>query len=313
MQKEDLRIIFMGTPDFAVPALEALIQHGYNVVAVLTAPDKPAGRGLKLVYSPVKEIAAQHHIPVLQPTSLKDAAFQEELRSYKASLQVIVAFRMLPEAVWNMPPLGSLNIHASLLPHYRGAAPINWALINGDTETGVTSFFLQHEIDTGDIILQKKVAIEPEDNFGMLYEKLKMAGADLLIETVQAVVEEHTQPYPQPQPNEPLRMAPKIFKQTCELDLTQPAENVHNFVRGLSPYPAAWLVLEGKTFKIFKGAVVPPNPFGAPGTYASDSKTFLHLQCGYNTAYAVEELQMEGKKRMNIQDFLRGFTFQHAV
>ncbi|WP_205499755.1 methionyl-tRNA formyltransferase [Rufibacter psychrotolerans] len=313
MRKEDLRIIFMGTPDFAVPSLLALVENGWNVVAVVTAPDKPAGRGLKLVPSPVKEAALQHHLPVLQPTNLKDPAFQEELRGYQASLQVIVAFRMLPEAVWNMPPLGSLNIHASLLPHYRGAAPINWALIHGDKETGVTSFFLQHEIDTGDIILQKKVAIEPEDNFGTLYEKLKHAGAELLLETVTAIAEERTQPYPQPQPEEPLRLAPKIFKQTCQIDWNQPAQQVHNFVRGLSPYPAAWTVLEGKQFKVFSGQVLENSAETAPGTYTTDGKNFLHVHCGENTAYAVEELQMEGKKRMKIQEFLRGFTFQHAV
>lgn len=313
MQKEDLRIIFMGTPDFAVPALKALVDHGWNVVAVITAPDKPAGRGLKLVYSPVKEAALAYNLPVLQPTNLKDAGFQQELKSYQASLQVIVAFRMLPEAVWNMPPLGSLNIHASLLPHYRGAAPINWALIHGDQETGVTSFFLQHEIDTGDIILQKKVAIAPEENFGSLYEKLKHAGADLLLETVQAVVEERTQPYPQPQPQEPLKMAPKIFKQTCQIDWQQPAPKVHNFVRGLSPYPAAWTILEEKQFKVFAGHVLDFKIHSSPGSYTTDGKTYLYLQCGEDTAYAIDELQMEGKKRMTIQDFLRGFTFQHAI
>ncbi|MGV3539784.1 MAG: methionyl-tRNA formyltransferase [Rufibacter sp.] len=313
MQKENLRIIFMGTPDFAVPALQALVENGWNVVAVITAPDKPAGRGLKLVPSPVKEVALQHNLPVLQPTNLKDAVFQEELRSYNATLQVIVAFRMLPEAVWNMPTLGSLNIHASLLPHYRGAAPINWALINGDQETGVTSFFLQHEIDTGDIILQKKVAIAQEDNFGTLYEKLKHAGAELLLETVSAILEDRVQPYPQPQPEEPLRLAPKIFKQTCQIDWSQPAEKVHHFVRGLSPYPAAWTILEDKQFKVFKGHVSSPAGGHDAGTYSTDGKNYLHLYCGDDRAYAVEELQMEGKKRMGIQEFLRGFTFQHAV
>ncbi|MBC3542094.1 methionyl-tRNA formyltransferase [Rufibacter sediminis] len=313
MRKEDLRIIFMGTPDFAVPALQALVENNWNVVAVVTAPDKPAGRGLKLVHSPVKEVALQHNLPILQPTNLKDPAFQEELRSYNASLQVIVAFRMLPEAVWNMPQLGSLNIHASLLPHYRGAAPINWALIHGDKETGVTSFFLQHEIDTGDIILQKKVAIAEEDTFGTLYEKLKHAGADLLLETVAAIVEDRVQPYPQPQPEEPLRMAPKIFKQTCQIDWEQPAQQIHNFIRGLSPYPAAWTILEDKQFKVFSGQILENGSKTEPGTYTTDGKTYLHITCGNGTAYAIEELQMEGKKRMNIQDFLRGFTFQQAI
>ncbi|GAA4301996.1 methionyl-tRNA formyltransferase [Nibribacter koreensis] len=309
MQKEDLRIVFMGTPDFAVPGLQALLDNGWNVVAVITAPDKPAGRGLKLTYSPVKQVAVERGIPVLQPTNLKDPAFQEELRSYNASLQVIVAFRMLPEAVWNMPPLGSLNIHASLLPHYRGAAPINWAIINGDQETGVTSFFLRHEIDTGDIILQEKVAIEPEDDFGSLYEKLKHAGAKLLLDTVTAIVEERTQPYPQPQLDEP-RMAPKIFKETCQINWNQPAEKVHNFIRGLSPYPAAWTVLEGKQFKVLKGEVTSAESALELSTIQTDNKTFLHIQCANGTAYSILELQMEGKKRMSIQDFLRGYTFQ---
>ncbi|QHL87005.1 methionyl-tRNA formyltransferase [Nibribacter ruber] len=309
MQKEDLRIIFMGTPDFAVPGLQALIENNWNVVAVITAPDKPAGRGLKLTYSPVKEVALQHGIPVLQPTNLKDPAFQEELRSFKASLQVIVAFRMLPEVVWNMPPLGSLNIHASLLPHYRGAAPINWAIINGDQETGVTSFFLRHEIDTGDIILQEKVAIAPEDDFGSLYEKLKHAGAKLLLDTVTAIVQENTQPYPQPQLKEP-RMAPKIFKETCQINWNQPAEKVHNFVRGLSPYPAAWAILEGKQFKILKGEAISAETTLPAGTLQTDNKKYIHLQCADGTAYSILELQMEGKKRMSVQDFLRGFNFQ---
>ncbi|MFC6998696.1 methionyl-tRNA formyltransferase [Rufibacter roseus] len=312
MQKEDLRIIFMGTPDFAVPALEALLHNSYKVVAVITAPDKPSGRGLKLVHSPVKEVALQHNLSVLQPTNLKDPVFQEELRSFNATLQVIVAFRMLPEAVWNMPPLGSLNIHASLLPHYRGAAPINWAIINGDKETGVTSFFLQHEIDTGDIILQKKVVIDHDDNFGTLYEKLKHAGAELLVDTVNAIVEERTQPFPQPQLEEPLKTAPKIFKQTCEINTHQTADQVHNFVRGLSPYPAAWLVLDGKTFKIFKGHASETTLGKESGTYSTDNKTYLHLNCGEGTTYSIEELQMEGKKRMGVQEFLRGFNFQNS-
>ncbi|WP_460892062.1 methionyl-tRNA formyltransferase [Rufibacter soli] len=313
MRKEDLRIIFMGTPDFAVPALQALVENGWNVVAVITAPDKPSGRGLKLVPSPVKEAALQFNIPVLQPTNLKDPAFQEELQSYEASLQVIVAFRMLPEAVWNMPPLGSLNIHASLLPHYRGAAPINWALIHGDQETGVTSFFLQHEIDTGDIILQKKVAIDPKDNFGTLYEKLKHAGAELLLETVQAIVEDRMQPYPQPKLQEPLKMAPKIFKQTCQIDWQCPAQEVHNFIRGLSPYPAAWTLLDDKQFKIFSGHPLDFPMHSSPGLYTTDGKNYLYVQCGNDTGYAVEELQMEGKKRMTVKEFLRGFTFHHTL
>ena len=251
-----LRIIFMGTPDFAVSTLQTLVENGQNVVAVITAPDKPAGRGLKLNESAVKQYAVSQNIPVLQPTNLKAETFLAELKSYQADLQIIVAFRMLPEAVWNMPPLGSFNIHASLLPQYRGAAPINWAIMNGETETGVTTFFLQHQIDTGDIIFQDKVTIEPTDDFGSLYEKLKHAGAALALKTVKAIEAGNVPSEPQ-KTNQELKEAPKIFKDTCQINWNQPAQKIHDFVRGLSPYPTAWTIFDDKTFKIFKTEVLP--------------------------------------------------------
>ena len=306
---EDLRIIFMGTPDFAVPTLQVLVESGYPVVAVITAPDKPAGRGLKLVQSPVKEYALSRQIPVLQPTNLKDEAFLEELRSYRASLQVVVAFRMLPEAVWSMPAKGTFNIHASLLPQYRGAAPINWALINGEKESGVTAFFLQHQIDTGDIILQQKVAITEDDNFGTLYEKLKHAGAALALQTVEAIAAGTVATQPQPLSQE-LKAAPKIFKETCEINWQQPAAQVRNFIRGLSPYPAAWTMLEGKVLKVFAAELVSTDsPDAGPGTFWSDNKTYLHFATAAGTL-SLTDLQLEGKKRMTIAEFLRGYRFK---
>jgi methionyl-tRNA formyltransferase len=304
-----LRIIFMGTPDFAVPTLQTLVENGYPVVAVITAPDKPAGRGLKLVQSPVKEYALSRNIPVLQPPNLKDVAFLEELRSYQANLQVIVAFRMLPEVVWSMPALGTFNIHASLLPQYRGAAPINWVLINGEQETGVTSFFLQHQIDTGDIILQDRVPITEADNFGTLYEKLRQAGGALALKTVQAIAGGTVTTQPQPR-LAVLREAPKIFKETCEINWHQPAGQVRNFIRGLSPYPAAWTMLEGKVLKVFAAELAAPGTPGlATGSFRSDNKTFLHFGAAPGIL-SLTDLQLEGKKRMTIGEFLRGYRFQ---
>ncbi|WP_162052758.1 methionyl-tRNA formyltransferase [Pontibacter pamirensis] len=304
----DLSIVFMGTPDFAVPTLQTLVEHHYNVVAVITAPDRPAGRGQKLHQSPVKEYAVSQNIPVLQPTNLKSEAFLEELRSYQANLQIIVAFRMLPEVVWAMPELGSFNIHGSLLPQYRGAAPINWAIINGEKETGVTSFFLKHEIDTGDLIFQKRVPILEEDDFGSVYEKLKYEGAKLALRTVQAIEREEVQPQPQVTSAE-TKHAPKIYKETCEINWNQPARQVRNFIRGLSPYPAAWTRFNDKTFKIFKTEALENAEFGlAPGQLKTDNKTFLHVQTAAGVL-SVLDLQMEGKKRMPIQDLLRGYTF----
>ncbi|HSI91252.1 MAG TPA: methionyl-tRNA formyltransferase [Adhaeribacter sp.] len=308
---QPLRIIFMGTPDFAVPTLQTLVENGKNVVAVITAPDKPAGRGLKLQESPVKQYAVSQNIPVLQPANLKSEFFLEELKSYQADLQIVVAFRMLPEAVWDMPPLGSFNIHASLLPQYRGAAPINWAIINGETETGVTSFFLRHQIDTGDIIFKDKVEILPEDDFGSLYEKMKYAGAKLALKTVEAI-EAGTAPSVQQIEAQPLKPARKIFKDTCQIHWDKPATEIHNLVRGLSPYPAAWTIFNGKSFKIFKTEVLADKNYEAePGTIFTDQKTFLHVQTSEGVI-SIPDLQMEGKKRMTVADLLRGYTFKEA-
>ncbi|GAB3526695.1 methionyl-tRNA formyltransferase [Pontibacter brevis] len=304
----DLRIVFMGTPDFAVPTLQTLVEHHYNVVAVITAPDRPAGRGQKLNQSPVKEYAVSQSIPVLQPTNLKSEIFLDELRSYNANLQIIVAFRMLPEVVWAMPELGSFNIHGSLLPQYRGAAPINWAIINGEKETGVTSFFLKHEIDTGDLIFQERVSITEDDDFGSVYEKLKYEGAKLALRTVQAIERDEVQPQPQVTSAE-TKHAPKIYKETCEINWNQPAHQVRNFIRGLSPYPAAWTRFNGKTFKIFKTETLENTAYDlAPGQIITDNKTFLHVQTAAG-ALSILDLQMEGKKRMPVQDLLRGYTF----
>jgi methionyl-tRNA formyltransferase len=302
---KDLRIIYMGTPDFAVPSLEILVKEGWNVVAVITAPDRPKGRGQKLIPSPVKEAALRHHIPVLQPTNLKSADFLGELKGFKADIQVVVAFRMLPEVVWNMPPLGTFNLHASLLPNYRGAAPINWAIINGETETGVTTFFLKHEIDTGSIIFQEKETIYPEDNIGTLYERLMKKGAKLVLKTIEAVASEKISAKPQEEISD-LKHAPKIFKETCEIDWNKSAEEIHNLVRGLSPYPAAWTKFQDKICKIFKTELSNKSLANLePGEYLSDGKTNLTFQTSEGSLNVLE-LQIEGKKGMGVEEFLRG-------
>ncbi len=299
-----MRIIFMGTPEFAVPCLEILVQNHCNVVAVITAPDKPAGRGLKLTVSPVKEAALKHHIPVLQPEKLKNPEFLEELRSYQADLQIVVAFRMLPELVWNMPPKGTFNLHASLLPQYRGAAPINWAIMNGETETGASTFFLQHEIDTGNIIFQKKEPIYETDTAGNLYERLMHTGANMVLQTDRAI---EADSYPQvPQDlSKPVKMAPKIFTETCEIDFHQSTERVYNFIRGLSPYPGAWTKLNGKTCKIFQAEKQYDTTSLPVGTLGGDNKTYLRIRTS-DGWINIRELQMEGKKRMSAEEFLRG-------
>ncbi|MEQ9167758.1 MAG: methionyl-tRNA formyltransferase [Fulvivirga sp.] len=302
---QDLRIIYMGTPEFAVPSMEILIENGFNVVAVITAPDKPKGRGQQLSTSPVKDCAVKHNIPVLQPTNLKSPEFIEELKSYKANLQVVVAFRMLPEVVWNMPEIGTFNLHASLLPQYRGAAPINWAIINGEKETGVSTFFLQHEIDTGKIIFQEKETIHEDDTVGDLYGRLMAKGAGLVLKTVQAIANED---YPQvdQDENQELRSAPKIFRETCEINWDQPTVTVYDFVRGLSPYPAAWTTINDKNLKIYKASKVGKRPSGkSSGDYVSDGKTYLHFVTA-DGCLNISELQIEGKKRMGIEEFLRG-------
>ncbi|HZI25150.1 MAG TPA: methionyl-tRNA formyltransferase [Chryseolinea sp.] len=302
----DLRIIFMGTPEFAVPSLEILIENKYNIVAVITAPDRPQGRGQKLTYSPVKDCAVKHQIPVLQPTNLKAPEFLEELRSYQSNLQIVVAFRMLPEVVWSMPSLGTFNLHASLLPQYRGAAPINWAIINGEKETGATTFFLKHEIDTGSIIFQVKQTIGDSDDAGILYERLMQKGAELVLKTVRAIEQNKYPSIPQPEPDE-IRHAPKIFKETCEIKWDNSSEQVRNHVRGLSPYPAAWTTIAGKVFKVFKVSVLDqePDQNKKPGDFLTDNKNYIYIKTS-NGWVSLEEIQLEGKKRMTVQEFFRG-------
>jgi methionyl-tRNA formyltransferase len=293
----------MGTPEFAVPSLEILVENKFNVVAVITAPDKPQGRGQKIVYSPVKESALRHNIPVLQPTNLKSPEFLEELKSYDANLQIVVAFRMLPEIIWSMPSLGTFNLHASLLPQYRGAAPINWAIINGEKETGVTTFFLKHEIDTGSIIFQEREPIHEEDNVGKLYERLMDKGSKLVLRTVQAI---ESGSYPSTQQVGDVKHAPKIFKETCEIKWSQTSEQVRNFVRGLSPYPAAWTMINGKSFKIYAASIIKNKKENQPiGEFDTDNKNYLYFKTA-DGWISIDELQPEGKKRMNIQEFFRG-------
>lgn len=303
----DLRIIFLGTPHFAVASLDALVQAGANVVAVVTAPDKPAGRGMQLQSSAVKTYAVSKELPVLQPERLKDPEFLETLKSYNADLQVVVAFRMLPELVWNMPHMGTINVHASLLPQYRGAAPINWAIINGETETGVTTFKLKHEIDTGDILLQARVAIKPDDNAGTLHDKLMEAGAQLLVQTVDGLARGVITEQPQPTAvgAEP-KHAPKIFKEDMRINWAQPATDILHHIRGLSPYPAAFTQFHGKQLKIF-AAYIDAVPVHLPaGTPDTDQKTYLRFATSDAWLY-ITDLQLEGKKRMSTEEFLRGF------
>lgn len=295
----------MGTPEFAVPALEVLVEDNFNMVAVVTAPDKPQGRGNKVIPSPVKECANRHGIPVLQPTNLKSPTFLEELKSYHANLQVVVAFRMLPEAVWSMPVLGTINLHASLLPQYRGAAPVNWAIINGEKETGVTTFFIRHEIDTGSIIFQEKVAITEDDTAGTLHDKLRDAGAQLVLKTVNAIATGDYPETPQPQDGE-LRKAPKIFRETCAVDWNTRSIDVVNFVRGLNPYPSAWTTFNGRTYKIHRVSIADRDSnTGNPGDVETDSTSFLHVRTSDGWINVVE-LQPEGKKRMTTVEYFRG-------
>ena len=299
-----LRIIFMGTPEFAVPSLEFLIENKYNVVAVITAADKPQGRGQKVTLSPVKVCAMKYAIPVLQPTNLKAPEFLEELKSYQANLQVVVAFRMLPEVVWSMPSLGTFNLHASLLPQYRGAAPINWAIINGEKETGVTTFFLKHEIDTGSIIFQESEPIFEQDDAGTLYERLMEKGGQLVLRTVKSIEAGDFPSLPQPEMQE-TKHAPKIFKETCEINWDQTNEKLRNFVRGLCPYPAGWTVLNGKTYKVYNISPADYKKECRPGEIATDNKSYLYVRTA-DGWISVDELQPEGKKKMSIQEFLRG-------
>ncbi len=311
MKKEDLKIVFLGTPDFAVESLRRIVEGGYNVVGVITMPDKPAGRGHKLLQSPVKQYAVEKGLHLMQPVKLKDPEFVEELRSLDADLFIVIAFRMLPEVVWSMPRLGTFNLHASLLPRYRGAAPINWAVINGDTETGVTTFFLKHEIDTGDIIAQERVDILPTDNVGDVHDRLMMLGADLTIDTIESIIDGTLKTVPQEQliGDTAPTPAPKIFKETCRIDWNRPAREIHNLVRGLSPYPAAWSVLtdDGKevgSVKIFETAVLDGGADVESGQIVID-KYRLMVGCS-DGMIEVLSLQPQGKRRMSASDFLRG-------
>ncbi len=302
-----LRIIFMGTPEFAVHSLEILVENKFNVVAVITAPDKPQGRGQKLTPSPVKESALKHNLPVLQPTNLKSPEFLEDLKTYEANLQVVVAFRMLPEVVWAMPALGTFNLHASLLPQYRGAAPINWAIINGEKETGVTTFFLKHEIDTGSVIFQEKETILDTDDVGSLYKRLMHKGAQLVLKTVQAIERGEYPSQPQNESSE-IKHAPKIFKETCEINWNQPSKKVIDFVRGLSPYPAAWTKINDKVYKVFKCSQTLDHSHQSTvdsQLWRTDNKTFLNIKTDDGWV-SIDEFQPEGKKRMSVVEFFRG-------
>jgi len=301
-----LKIIFMGTPEFAVHSLEILVQNKFNVVAVITAPDKPQGRGQKLTPSPVKECAIKHNLPVLQPTNLKSPEFLAELKSYEANLQIVVAFRMLPEVVWAMPALGTFNLHASLLPQYRGAAPINWAIINGEKETGVTTFFLKHEIDTGSVIFQEKETILDTDDVGTLYERLMYKGADLVLKTVQAIERGDYPSQPQNESSE-IKHAPKIFKEDCEINWNQTSKKLIDFVRGLSPYPAAWTKINNKVYKVFKCSHSDHRGLSTVNSqlWRTDNKTFLNIKT-VDGWVSIDEFQPEGKKRMTPEEFFRG-------
>lgn len=304
-----MRIVFLGTPDFAVASLQALVEHNFNVVAVVTAPDKPAGRGMQLQQSAVKQYAIEKNIPVLQPEKLKNPDFIEELKLFKADVQIVVAFRMLPQIVWEMPPLGTINVHGSLLPQYRGAAPINWAIINGEKETGVTTFKLQHAIDTGNILLQQKIAIEEEDTIGTMYNKLKVLGANTLIKTLQLLTDNllHEQPQQSIIDNGlTLHHAPKIFTETCQISFDKNVEAIHHLVRGLSPTPCAFTFLQGKKLKVFKTKKEITNHTKTIGMVETDGKTYLKFACINGFIHCLD-IQLEGKKRMLIEDFLRGF------
>jgi len=326
---EDLRIIFMGTPEFAVASLDKLVNAGCNIVGVITAPDKPGGRGMELQQSDVKKYAVEKGLNILQPEKLKNPDFLAQLKSLAADIQIVVAFRMLPELVWDMPPMGTINLHGSLLPQYRGAAPINWAIINGEKQTGVTTFKLLHEIDTGNILLQQAFEIGDEETAGEVHDRMKIIGAGLLLKTIEGLakgnVKEHTQepiidklnPITEQEIlkdiseytfEKALKHAPKIFTETCEIDWAKPVDEVYNLIRGLSPYPTAFTFLDGKKLKIFKANKTQVTTTTEPGKFKTDKKNFLEFACvdGY---ISVKELQLEGKKKMTVTDFLRGYRW----
>lgn len=320
MKKEDLRIVFLGTPEFAVKSLDSINKEGFNIVGVVTMPDKPAGRGHHFLHSPVKTYALEHDLPLFQPANLKDPEFVAQLRSLNANLFIVIAFRMLPEVVWSMPELGTFNLHASLLPDYRGAAPINWAIINGDTFTGVTTFFLKHEIDTGDILCQKRIEISPDENVGDVHDRLMELGAELTIDTLNNILSGDLKPIPQEEMihfDGSTRPAPKIFKDTCHIDWNRPAREIHNLIRGLSPYPAAWSIIEtesalnGLQLKIFSSELSGSTTSGlVPGTVRIDEKG-MTVDCS-DSRLRLTEVQLQGKKKMPVADFLRGAKLGEA-
>ncbi len=310
-----MKIVFMGTPDFAVQTLRVLVENNFEVVGVITMPDKPAGRGHKIQYSPVKQYALENGLRLLQPQSLKDEAFLDELRSLQADIQVVVAFRMLPEVVWNMPPQGTFNLHASLLPQYRGAAPINWAIINGETKTGATTFFLTHEIDTGKIILQREINITDTDNAGIVHDKLMFMGAEMVKDTLKMIIDRQVDAVDQSvfiNNDVELKAAPKIFKDTCKINFDATVSEIYNFVRGLSPYPAAWTELcfegmtEGIVFKIFELESQIESHNFACGSLHTDGKKYCKI-AAKDGFVVLKQIQAAGKKRMEMGDFLRGY------
>jgi methionyl-tRNA formyltransferase len=307
---EELRIVFMGTPEFAVAALDKLVKAGCSIVGVVTAPDKAAGRGMQLQQSAVKQYANEQGLFVLQPEKLKSPDFLEQLKKLDADLQIVVAFRMLPELVWNMPPMGTVNLHGSLLPQYRGAAPINWAIINGEKFTGVTTFKLQQAIDTGDILLTSYIPIGEQETAGELHDKMKEIGAELLLQTIKGLAEGNLTETPQMERTEPkdLKIAPKIFTASCQIDWNKSITEIYNLIRGLSPYPAAFTFLEDKKVKIYKSEKINTLPNIATGEWLTDKKTFLHF-AAIDGSIAILELQLEGKKKMSIGDFLRGYRW----
>lgn len=319
IEKKDLRIVFMGTPDFAVESLRVLVENNYNVVGVITMPDKPAGRGHKLQFSAVKKYALEKGLTLLQPEKLKDESFLSDLQALEADLQIVVAFRMLPEVVWNMPRLGTFNLHASLLPQYRGAAPINWAIINGDKETGATTFFLTHEIDTGKIILQEKIKIGETDNAGKIHDELMMMGGQLVKKTVDLILEGRVDAVEQNKFFEDenlLKAAPKIFKDTCRIDWSRSVKDIYNHIRGLSPYPAAWteLYTEGKELqivKIYSSTILYDTKELPVGTIITDNKTYLNVVCS-DGMLSLNEIQFAGKRAMKIDEVLRGYKIEEG-
>jgi methionyl-tRNA formyltransferase len=310
MELGSMRIIFMGTPEFAVASLEALLEAGCNVVGVVTAPDKPAGRGLKIHQSPVKKLAVEKGLKVLQPEKLKDPGFIEQLTALSPDVQVVVAFRMLPEQVWNLPQMGTINLHASLLPQYRGAAPINRAIIDGASETGLTTFKLKHEIDTGDVLLQCRIPVGEHETAGELHDRMKSEGASLLVKTLRGLASGDLRSEPQELfATEPLRPAPKIHTADCLINWSCPVEVVYNLVRGLSPYPGAFTIVNEKMLKIFSAEKEIVTPAHTEGDYDTDGRTYLKFCCA-NGYLHLKEVQLEGKKKMKVEEFLRGFRFE---